>query len=85
MSDRDLAGVVHEVLQTHFPELTVDEAVKILIDLACANVEIYLQEYVDQSEHGMQIVFAHGNDCEGCRMIQSMAFDAIRGSRDDGD
>lgn len=88
---RDLAHLVADALTETFDDIvmddgdtntsirtpTVDDALRLLVNLAGQGVAISVEEFVDPSDHGIQIVYAHGDDCEGCRGIQTMAFEAI--------
>lgn len=83
---RDLAHLVANALAETFDDVvmdnewrtpTVDDALRLLINLAGQGVATSVEEFVDTSDHGITIVYAHGNDCEGCRGIQDMAFQAV--------
>lgn len=80
---RDLADAVTEVLQQRFGWWTANDSLGLMSDLAAAGVSLSMDDYVDISEHGLQIVFAHGHDCEGCKAVQRFAFDAVKGLQSD--
>lgn len=85
---RDLAQVVHEVLINKLRELgqrsdagwvdfTINDSLSLMVDLAANGVNMSMSDFVDTSEHGIQIVYAHGPDCEDCQQIQTIAFEAV--------
>lgn len=76
----DLAQVVHEVMATRFDWFTINDTFSLMVDLASAGVDLSMSDFVDTSEHGIQLLYAHGKDCDGCAAIQALAFDAIRGT-----
>lgn len=76
----DLAHVVHEVLINKMRELgrrsdagwvdfTINDTFSLMVDLAAAGVNLSMADFVDTSEHGVQMTYAHGADCEGCKAI----------------
>lgn len=84
----DLAHVMHEVLTNKLRQLgqrsdagwvefTINDTFSLMTDLAAAGVSMSMEDYVDTSEHAIQIVYAHGNDCDGCRQIQDIAFESV--------